>query len=351
MILRLFLLLIFTNQTLSARTFKRIPQPILENSELKFAPGQVFKLHGSGFIKGYPQAHKIKLRQKKEKYNAKVLNAQSNNLTILSPEDIEYGDYDLELKIKTRFLRSKKSRFMEALKLRPPAPPKPELEYKVIQSAKELEKLKLRSQFQNNELKLKIKELETGPNLIRSYYTVNGWDSLESEANKLYYFPEKEMKTSLEIESQSPLKTLALTKDLKKKFNVSDITQIKENDLSKHFYLSTPDLPKYLEYIIQLSPVFIEKLHVKAAEYAILRNRSSESFLLENCHLYDSIKKRYSFSSDDLIPAKEFIKLEANLGLNDSSPDSMSLECNEETIDSFHYTKLDFEGFAIREDK
>ena len=353
MIVRLLVLLLVTlsSTRIEARAFKSIPRPIIDTENISISPGLEFTIEGQGFIENYPQAHIVKLTQGKRNYKAKVISSTVNSLTIKAPEDLSYGNYNIAIKIKTRLLRSKATKKDNLILLRPEAPPALSFSYNVINKASELDTAISSKSFQGYTLTPHILNDETklGPNQITASYTINGWQSLESISTSFYYFPEEEMRSALMLESESPLKTLALTRDKEFSFDVSSITEQETEDLSKHFYLSTPSYPKYLEYIISLSPVYIEKLHVKAEEYAVLKNRSSEDFLLENCTLSDSLKTRYEFESKDTIPAKQSIKLEANLGLNDSSPDSLSIDCNEEEIDKFSYQGLDAEGFGIRE--
>ena len=344
----LVLILILQGSTgVKARSFKRIPRPQINTERVLVAPNSSFTIEGQGFIENYPQAHRIKLKQGKRRYKAKAISSSANSLRIQTPKNLSYGDYNIEIKIKTRLLRSKAKKKAKLLAVRPKAPPPLRFKHNVINETAELDLAILNRSFNGLPL-VSHGQLELGPNQITSTYMRDGWESLESEASSIYYFPKEDMKEALMLESEQPLKTLALTKE-QISYDVSSITKHETQDLSKHFYLSTPNYPKYLEHIVNLSPVYIEMLHVKAEEYAVLRNRSSEDFLLENCSLSDSIRTRYEFTALESIPAKQSIKLEANLGLNDSSPDSLTLACQDEEIDSFNYKGLDAEGFGVQE--
>lgn len=347
----ILLLIVLTNLKLEAKSFKRIPRPIIQTDNIFVSPGAEFIIQGQGFIENYPKAHKARLKKGKKSYKVKVISSSANSLSLKAPKNLGYGDYDIRVRIKTRLLRSKASKRQGTIKLRPKAPPAPSFSHQVIKDTSELENNISEQQFLGHKLDIKLNEtdLRLGPNKISSTYTINGWTSLESATSLLYYFPESEMRSSLSLESEAPLKALALTKDRESSFDVSSITHNELEDLSKHFFLSTPSFPKYLEHIVNLSPIYIEKLHVKADEYAVLKNRSSEDFLLENCSLSDSIRQRYEFEAHEKIPAKQSIKVEANLGLNDSSPDSLSIACNDEEIDIFNYKGLDAAGYGIRD--
>lgn len=344
-------LVLLSNLSTKAKIYKRVPSPIIHSDSVLISPGTEFTISGTGFIENYPQAHKVRVQNGKKSYKVKVVSSTVDSLSLKAPKDLSYGDYNIRIKIKTRLLRSKASKKQKLIRIRPEAPSALNFKYNVIKDQTELSEIALNTEFQGHSLDFHLNKdlLELGPNQITSTYTTNGWVSLESPSSQLYYFPEEEMLSSLMLESEAPLKTLALTKNKGLSFDVSNITKNEVEDLSKHFYLSTPSFPKYLEHIINLSPVYIEKLHVKAEEYAVLKNRSSQDFLLENCSLSDSLRVRHEFDASEKIPAKQSIKLEANLGLNDSSPDSLSIDCAEEEIDKFNYKGLDAEGFGIRD--
>lgn len=320
---------------------RRLAKPVLTSIEPEFiSAGQEFQIKGSGFIKNHPRAHKVLIKRGRKKYKAKVLAATENALTLIAPRNLAYGDYDLRIRLRTRYLKSK-STFTQ-FHMRPVAPASPELRFKVISDEMELASLL------TDDLEYELtKEIEAGRNELRTYYYEDGYKSQLSKAASFYYLPSFEFEDQLSIESTQPLKIKARSMKAYS-IDVSDVTIQETKYLSQHYYLQTPFYQRYLERVIELKPVIISKLKVKSPEAIVLINRGDQNFPLENCLLNDSITKRYEFADTDFIPVRSQYQLDSNLGLNDSGGDSMTLECGGKEIDSFHYDKLDEEGFAIK---
>lgn len=387
-----------TVNSIYAKSLRRIiPTPnidlILDQENTK---GGIIKVRGTGFIKNYPDAHKIVIRKigtenvtkdnliKNNLFRLKVVSVNGSELSAQIPPNIEYGDYQLFLRLKTRFLQSELNRADDTVLIRPPAPPKPELSFSVIDSLDQIKDLQIPSTYNGivlnnivNSLKSNLGDglenvrennasIVIGRNTVQTFYIEEGFFSLLSEVNYFYYLPAGDFESELQIESESPLLVYALKKiavpnsfinslniqDLEdendNKINVSEPTQYEYKDLTKYFYLVTPKFSRYLQRSITLSPVFIESVHVTGDEFAILTNRSNTVFQLQNCFLSDSTKDRYHFGLNEIITAHSSLRISANLGLNDTGGDSLSLTCGGNIVDKLNYTDVDVNGFGIK---
>ncbi|MDA0771327.1 MAG: hypothetical protein O3C63_00110 [Cyanobacteria bacterium] len=343
-IIYLLLVLVVLNPAL-ARRIKGIPSPVINQIDKPLSsPNTIIELQGQGFIKGMPNAHKVILTNNEQKIKAQVIKANGDMLRLQIPPELSYGDFDIYVQIKTRLLKSKRSKSSEPLLLRPVAPAKPDLNYQTIQHQSELDYI-----YNNdNELDYELlDEIKIGENKIQSFYYQDGFQSIKSEPSNFYYLPELAIENQLEINSELPIESFAVNKFLGTKYDVSPVTNTELNELSRHYYLKTPSRERYLEYSIELSPVFIEQIHVTEPEYALIKNRSSTDFDLSNCNFADSIRDRYQFTNET-IPAKSQLRIETNLGLNDTGADQLKLKCSEISIDQFAYDKLDEAGFGIK---
>lgn len=328
-----------------AKGFKRIPQPtITKISQSTTSPESIIELEGQGFIKGLPSVHKVLLIKGRERIKAKVMQANADLLKIEIPANSNYGDYQLYVKIKTKLLRSKKTKANDLLALRPKAPDKPQLKYQTIKNHNEFDYIIDVDPSLYYEL---TDEIKIGENQIKAHYYENGFKSIESTSSSFFYLPELAMEKQLELKSETPIESFAVSSFLNTKYNVSSATSHQQNELSRHYYLKTPSQERYLEYTIELSPLFIDQLHVTEPEYLILKNRSSTDFDLANCSLSDSVRERYQFDNQS-IKAQSELKIEANLGLNNTSPDHLELKCNDQSLDKFSYEDIDVGGFAVK---
>jgi hypothetical protein len=329
---------------------KLIPSPSLETDSINLAPNQSFTINGKGFILNHPKAHQVFLKQGKRKHKLEVLASTATQLELRAPARIAYGDYDLVLRLRTRLLRSKASKLTNPLRVRPTAPPKPVFSHAIIKDLQEFEQVNSLLRYKNNDLVFSKDKLELGLNEIRTSYYKDGWESLSSEPSYIYYLPANELESSLVLESENPLKTFVIAPRHDTSFDLSVYTKSHYEDLSKSFFVTTPSDERYLEYIIKLKPIFIERIHVTAPEYGIIVNRSAEDFSLAGCSLSDAVRARYFFAADEILTAKSSMTIEANLGLNDSTPDHLSLDCADEQIDIFKYLRHDTDGYGIRVD-
>lgn len=413
LLISLFFCLIAKAKIKTNRAIIASPQisSIIEN---KLSQGKIIDIQGSGFIENFPTAHKVFLtekntakqktkRRKHKKRKLQVLSSAANNLKAKLPSQISYGDYDLYLKLKTRFLRSHIHKSNTPILLRPIEPIKPTLNFKIASSLEEISIIidNDKSTIKNNnaaentdnqsntidKLSINISGIKVGKNKLNTFYHEDGFDSLMSEAQEFHFLPADKISPQLIIRSEDPISSFieVLNCDLQdirsqastidhlklnlpsideeqetscpREIDLSQETKTKTNGLSKHFYLETPFNDRYLETIIAIKPIIIEKLHVKSPEHIIIKNRSERDFSLIGCKLADDIRTRYSFddeiNSPKSLEANSSIQIDANLGLNDTSPDSMSLLCPSQDqklqlIDKFSYNKVDEEGFAIK---
>ncbi len=355
-ILLLFLILVSSVVMVQARKRHPIPDPIVNGFDAtQISPGNIVAVRGQGFIKGWPEAHQVWLIDSDLNYiRVRVLAATATELQILIPNDIALGDYDLSVKIQTKLLASRKSQAPQPLLIRPVAPASPKLNYDVIAELHEFDELLTETASQGHELFYELDDdIKIGINQVRAYYTQDSYRSIKSEPVSFHYLPKSDFENQLNIESESPLKSFAISKsDLLENgsrisYDVSPITQKETEDLSKSFYLHTPLEPRYLERTIKLKPLFIEAIHVLEPEAAIIRNRSNKDLGFSKCSLSDSLKEYFKFTTEKVL-AHSSITINKNLGLNNTTPDSLIFTCNGEILDQFDYDKVDAAGLGIR---
>jgi hypothetical protein len=342
----IIILLVFGANVAFAK-LRRIPSPNITSQEKFIAAGTQFQIEGQGFIKDFTKANRAYLKKKKGKkgknkrIKLKTISSSETSISLESPENIPYGDYDLYIFLKTRFFKSKIKRLKNFLHIRPQAPLKPELSFFVIKNPNELSEL-----IEDENLVLHFdEELKVGINSARAFYYEEGYKSLLSEVIDIYYLKEDEFEPRLTINSEKPLSSYARMKD-KEDIEVSDITVKAEHALTRRYHLVTPSDANYLATEIQLSPIYIKEAHVKTPEYLILQNRSNQDFDLTNCEIHDAISKRHSFQVGNSMPAKSQFRVEEKLSLNDSG-DTIQIICSEQVIDEVEYTKTTADGFAI----
>lgn len=346
---------------------KKIASPRFSDGEIGFySQGSTLTVHGNGFILNYPQAHRLLLKSKdsKEKLKLKAKTAIQHSLEFELPEGIDYGDYDLFLKLKTRYLKSKAVAHSSPLLLRPAAPVKPVLEPLLVKDDSQiLERLKTKNKFL---LELKT-PLELGANPVRSFYYEDGFKSILSEPSYLFYLPPDDLESELILEDD---RAFVLTKEDAQLIDVSDLLSYEEDGAFRTYFLDYKDGQKYLSKTIFESPIKFTKIHVKNPEAVYLYNHSSKEFPLAGCTLSDSTMTRYTSFEQRKIAAGSPFLVEAALGLNDSGGDKLSLACpcdhqifssaasviggrlpvcenGERDIFSASYSELDADGYAI----
>ncbi|MBT6842651.1 MAG: hypothetical protein HOA17_02490, partial [Candidatus Melainabacteria bacterium] len=168
-IIYLLLVLVVLNPAL-ARRIKGIPSPVISTiNKPMSSPNSMIELQGQGFIQGMPSAHKVLLRNDKQKIKARVLKANGDMLRLQVPAELSYGDFDIYVKIKTRLLKSKRSKSNDKLLLRPPAPAKPDLNYQTIQHQNEFADIYNNNDGLDYEL---LDEVKIGENKILFIYKI-----------------------------------------------------------------------------------------------------------------------------------------------------------------------------------
>ncbi len=352
----LLLILLLSYGSVQARKRHAIPSPIINDlSATQISPSAIVTVQGQGFIKGWPEAHQVWLVDSDlNNIKVKVVSATATELQLQIPSDIALGDYDLLVKIQTRLLASNKTQATQKLLIRPKAPASPKLNYEAISDLSEFQQLLSETSFQGHELFYELDDdIKIGVNQVRAYYKQDTYNSIKSEAVSFHYLPKADFENELNVESESPLKSFAVSKfdvledGSRLSYDVSSITNKETEDLSKRFYLHTPLEPRYLERTIKLKPIFIEAIHVLEPEYAILRNRSNMDLGFTKCGLSDSLKEYFKFSTEKVL-AHSSITINKNLGLNNTTPDSLIFTCNGEVLDQFDYDKVDASGLGIR---
>jgi hypothetical protein len=322
-------LLIFLEPSLAlARQY--LPIPIINSTTLQAAPSQDLQILGQGFINTRPAQHIVHLfsDNSARKIRIKVLAATKESLEVLLPKQLAYGQYHLAIKLKTRYLQSKRALYYNILEIRPRAPSSPRLAYRVLSNLDDLDYI-----FYDKDLHFD-RDLKLGLNQIKTYYIKDDYKSSYSDPVNVYYFPRTLMDSVIE-KFASTYKIF--TQDRSLDFDVTHLIATEQEGLRLHHYLSTPSEARYLETIEKLSAVYISAITITGDEEATLTNRDRFVFSLANCFLKDDIRARYHFGEQEYILAGQSLTVKQNLGLNDTSPDSLSLFCNDTLIDKYSY--------------
>ena len=325
---------------------KKIPAPKISTPEIYASPGSIINIQGAGFIKNFPQGHILRFSslENNSSFRGRVISASSNLLTLETPLDIGFGDYRSRLRLKSRYLKSDLSVESVSLKLRPPAPQKPQQIFQVASYPQEIPEL-----FKDlNQLEIiQTDNLKPGINTVKFSYRVNGFLSLPSEALSFFYLPQDLTKPELEIASTQPLRSYALSTGEFKQ-DVSSITKTQtDSPLITHYYLSSPHNPNYLLTTISLKPVYISAAKATTPEYVLIKNRDNKNYDLSNCTLTDDLKIRYLFGNNFTLKAGEEFNVEGILSLNDDG-DTVTVTCPKLLIDKFAYKIIDSLGFGIQ---
>lgn len=333
-----------SNSSLQPST-KKIPAPKISTPEIYASPGSTINIQGQGFIKNFPQGHILRFSSPENNlsFRGRIISSSSNLLTLEAPLGIGFGDYSSRIRLKSRYLKSDLSAESVTLKLRPPAPQKPQQIFQVASDPLEIPEL-----FKNlNQLEInQADNLKPGINTLKFSYRVNGFLSLPSETLSFFYLPRESTKPELEIASTLPLRSYALNTSEPKQ-DVSDITQIQiDSPLVSHYYLSSPRNPNYLLTTISLKPVYISAVKATTPEYVLIKNRDTKNYDLSTCTLADDLKVRYVFGNNFILKAGDEFRIEGILSLNDDG-DTVTVTCPKLLIDKFAYKNIDSLGFGI----
>jgi len=385
---------------LPANDRRTIPAPQISSSTELVAPGSELKINGSGFINNYPQGHIIYLKNERQVYKLAANYSNATELIATIPESLPYGDYQLAVRLRTRYLKSRIATSLSAARLRPKAPSIIEPSYKTYKNLAELNNILSATDNNGRELIYSFEsELQAGSNKLRAYYYDSGYLSLASDAIEIVLLPEQLISTKLELngsqvlarrinnqnlELELPHKLYSDINNLNSKstrlinqdslIDVSPYILRANGDYSEELYLSTPSSAKYLSIKAFSSPIKISQIHVKSPESALLYNHSSKIFPLAGCSLSDNVTTRHNFFEPSSIAAGDPFLYTGDLGLNDTGGDALSLDCpcshrslveastvaqregfampactaNKMRLYSFSYEALDANGFAIR---
>jgi hypothetical protein len=89
------------------------------------ARGETMTLKGTGLIQNLDTAYKFRLIAVADAsllpINLEILSVDAEEVNVLIPEDIPYGDYKVEFQLKSRYLKTPKLLLADILKIRPKA--------------------------------------------------------------------------------------------------------------------------------------------------------------------------------------------------------------------------------------
>ena len=117
--LAIFISNIVTTKVLAKKKFS--PLSNLNLSETYFSPGDLITITGNGFINHFEDLYQIKLVSETEKFDLSISELKLDRVKVLIPEEIPYGDYALSIKLKSRYLKSKRYVLKHKIKIRPEA--------------------------------------------------------------------------------------------------------------------------------------------------------------------------------------------------------------------------------------
>ncbi|MEB3315417.1 MAG: hypothetical protein VKK32_04330 [Candidatus Melainabacteria bacterium] len=374
---------------------KLIPfKPNLELLKDFMARGETMTLKGTGLIQNLDTAYKIRLMAVADTsllpIDLEVLSVEAEEVNVLIPEDISYGDYKIEFQLKSRYLKTPKLLLANILKIRPQAVTDFSLKADVLLKAENLtallsgtrandfklilnsndvdeevdsmleqgDSLSLDANLSREALKQKIigRILKLGLNSAQVYTVEDGFKSLLTTSVNFYYLPLDVFQQELFI-SLNPFSVVMKQNFTNKSFDVTSVIKKEQQGLTTTYYLKAFEKPYYLSRSIEASALGIEKMRVIGDEFAVIKNLGINSFKLRKCRLADLVKTRFEFTQDiELVPEAAII-VNGDLGLNNTGTDFLSLSCEIDQgtglkyvlIDQFSYSKTNEEGFAVRD--
>jgi hypothetical protein len=374
---------------------KIIPfKPRLELLNDFMARGETMTLKGTALIQNLDTAYKIRLRALADTsllpIDLEVVSVEAEEVNVLIPEDIPYGDYKVEFQLKSRYLKTPKLLLANILKIRPEAVTDFSLnadvllrsenltallsgaranDFKLILNSNDVDEevdsmleqadsLSLDANLGREALKQKVigRILKLGLNSAQVYTIEEGFKSLFTASVNFYYLPLDVFQQELFI-SLNPFSVVMKQNFTNKSFDLSSVIKKEQQDLTTTYYLKAFEKPYYLSRSIEASALGIEKMRVTGDEFAVIKNLGINSFKLRKCRLADVVKTRFEFSQDiDLLPEAAVI-VNGDLGLNNTGTDFLSLSCEVDQgsglkyvlLDQFSYSKTNEEGFAVRD--
>jgi hypothetical protein len=358
------------------------------------ARGETMTLKGTGLIQNLDTAYKIRLMAVTDSsllpVDLEVVSVEAEEVNILIPENIPYGDYKVEFQLKSRYLKTPKLLLADILKIRPKAITDFSLkadvllrsdnltallsgsradDFKLILNSNDVDEevdsmleqadsLSLDPNLSREALKQKIigRILKLGLNSVQVYAVEDGFKSLLTTSVNFYYLPQDIFQQELFI-SLNPFSVVMKQNFTNKAFDVSSVIKKEQQGLTTTYYLKAFEKPYYLSRNIEASALGIEKMRVIGDEFAVIKNLGINSFKLRKCRLADLVKTRFEFTQDvELLPEAAVI-VNGDLGLNNTGTDFLNLSCEIDQgsglkyiiLDQFSYSKTNEEGFAVRD--
>ncbi|NQY79744.1 MAG: hypothetical protein HRT47_05465 [Candidatus Caenarcaniphilales bacterium] len=335
-----------------------------------YSPGDTLTVQGQGFIPRLDSIYHIKLANDLNSYSLSLEGAKLDEIKLLLPNDIAYGDYDLSIKLKSNYLKSKRYIIDGEIEIRP-APLKLDFEInEVFLSKWDLHNFVLNSLSEslsdyqlkesdvdfyiNGELfDFNLMNLIEGESSLAVGYNLEGFNSILSNSVNIMFLSEELYAPELEVLNLNPLEAKLARLDTQAELSVNDY--LAANDHSAYTYLRAFPGIEIFKTDRDLKKLLITKLKVTGEEYAVIKNNSADFFSFDGCSLADTLKLRYSFSDEIELAPKSLLKIKGNLGLNNSSADKLQIICEyggEEpefvVEDVFSYDEVDEGGFAVK---
>ena len=117
--------------TISGSSARQISLAALDLEQTKYSPGDVLRIEAESLIQGKDfykaflySTNKKKFNKKhfkKHRHKLKVVRVEADSLYLQLPRSIPYGDYDLYIKFKSKFFKSKFYKMDQNILLRPSA--------------------------------------------------------------------------------------------------------------------------------------------------------------------------------------------------------------------------------------
>ena len=321
-------LIIFTALGAHAAYRREIPAPVINSITSLMAQGDTLSIKGTGFINNYPQGHIIYLRNE-HKIKLEPIYSNATELKANIPSNISYGDYQIAVKLKTKWLESRITSSTEKAKVRPIAA---QVTLTNDYVYKNLDELDLPAQDSDGHQLIYqlLNPLSVGVNKLSAHYYDEGYLSMPSSELSVMLLPEAAINPELELDGtrimvRRKLSPSSLELSLPSQIintepdtgdnvrlslstapmliDVSDYSHSTNGDYSQEIYLDSPTKPRYLSKKAFKSPIKIQQIHVKSPESVLLYNQSSKIFPLASCGLSDNIMTRHNFFEPSSIAA------------------------------------------------
>lgn len=361
--------------------------PKLRSLKDFYSKDMSLELEAEGLIQNLDSAYKFRLREPltNQLFPLELISLSEKELKLKFPLDIDYGDYLLDYKFKSLYLKTPWQSLRDLIKLRPPAIQDFKLNADLILDISHLDLLISTDKQINslsyilNESEIDISEItsnlnlspieaqqarermiitnsKAGLNSIKIYNYDRGYKSIASVEKSFFYLPVESFEEELLIKT-NPLKATVKNKFTGEYLDLTSILKVKNEDLKNTYFLNALENPFYLAKTIAFSALKIDKMKVVGDEHASLLNLGSLPFRLKKCNLADGVRIRFEFTQDIDLAAGSSLVVKGDLGLNNTGADFLKLSCIPENstdlkyavLDEFSYSKTDAEGFAVRD--